>query len=160
IDDGVVLRLIQRAEGLVGQLAAAQRRTALQPDVAKFVDLIVETHDDAPSPIPRARLFRSPPPKASASAINPSRGPVATARHAGATAWRGSAMGDPLGRNALDRALLGADRRPRELLDHLTRPFRIGDPLVVELVGTGRHATVTVTGIDHAGVAAVQKLEE
>src|SRR5262245_24428641 len=69
-------------------------------------------------------------------------------------------MSDLPARNALDRTFLGAHRCPRKGLDHLPRPLGIGDPFGIELVGTGRHATLAVAGIDRAGVAAMDQLEE
>jgi hypothetical protein len=40
VDDGVVLRRVQIAEGFVGKLAAAQRRAALQAHIAEIVGFI------------------------------------------------------------------------------------------------------------------------
>src|SRR5258705_4704647 len=63
-------------------------------------------------------------------------------------------------RNTVDRTLVGADRRTGHRLDHLTGALGIGDPLGIEIVGAGRNALRAVTGVDHAGVAAMQQLEE
>ena len=70
-------------------------------------------------------------------------------------------MGQVVGiRKAFDRRFCGPDGLPRERLDTFARAFRIVDPLAVELVGTGRHALITFTRIDQAGIAAVQQLEQ
>src|ERR1700748_1383300 len=69
-------------------------------------------------------------------------------------------MRDLLVWNALDRAFLGTYRGPRKGFDHFPRSFRIGDPFGVEFVRTGRDPAVTVARIDHAGVAAMDELEE
>src|SRR5437868_8668449 len=71
-----------------------------------------------------------------------------------------STMRDLLARNALDRTFLGAHRGPRKRLDHLARSFGIGDPFGIELVWTSRDAAVPIARIDHAGIAAMHKLEE
>src|ERR1700722_12942166 len=71
-----------------------------------------------------------------------------------------SAMRDLFVWNAFDRAFLHADGRARERLDHFAGPLGIGDPFVVELVRTRRDTAISVAGVDHAGVAAVDQLEE
>src|ERR1700683_5808701 len=63
-------------------------------------------------------------------------------------------------RDAFDRPLVGSDGRPGERLDHGARAFRIGDPLLVEVVGTDRFAAHVLAGIDLAGVAAVHQLAQ
>ena len=63
-------------------------------------------------------------------------------------------------RNAVDRTLVGADRRPRHCLDHFARAFGIVDPFLVEVIGAGRDAFRAFAGVDHAGIAAMQQLEE
>src|SRR6187549_2996638 len=63
-------------------------------------------------------------------------------------------------RNAVDRAFVGPDGRPRHRLDHFAGAFGIVDPLLVEVIGTGCDALRAFAGIDHAGVAAVHQLEE
>ena len=63
-------------------------------------------------------------------------------------------------RNAVDRAFVGPDRRPGHRLDHFARAFGIVDPFLVEVVGAGRDALRAFAGIDHAGIAAMQQLEE
>src|SRR6266481_2227077 len=71
-----------------------------------------------------------------------------------------SAMRDLLVRDALDRALLRTDRASRKRLDHLPRALGVGDPFGIEFIRTGRHAAIAVARVDHAGVAAVDQLEE
>src|ERR1700733_1611374 len=73
---------------------------------------------------------------------------------------RGLAVAGRFVRNTVDRAFLGADRGPGERLDHFACGFGIGDPLRVELVWARRIALVAVAGVDLAGVAAVQQLEQ
>src|ERR1700733_1702362 len=63
-------------------------------------------------------------------------------------------------RDAFDRALVGSDGRPGQRLDHGARAFRIGDPLLVEVVWTDRFTADVLAGIDLAGVAAVHQLEQ
>src|SRR5882757_98972 len=63
-------------------------------------------------------------------------------------------------RDAVDRTFLGTRSRPGHRLDHFPRPFGIVDPLLVEIVGTGRDAARAFAGIDHAGVAAMHQLIE
>src|SRR6266566_3212548 len=77
-----------------------------------------------------------------------------------ALAFHISAMRDLLCRDALDRTFLGAHGGSRERLHHFPGAFRIGDPLRIELVGTGRDAAIAVARVDHAGVAAMDQLEE
>ena len=62
--------------------------------------------------------------------------------------------------DAVDRALLGAHGAAGDRLDHLARAFGVVDPLRVEVVGAGGHALVALAGVDLAGVAAVQQLEQ
>src|ERR1700675_4015059 len=63
-------------------------------------------------------------------------------------------------RDAVDRAFLGTRSRTGHGLDHFPRPFGIVDPLLVEIVRTGRDAARAFAGIDHAGVAAMHQLVE
>src|SRR5216684_3977872 len=50
--------------------------------------------------------------------------------------------------------------RPTLTPHHFARPFGIGDPFVVELIGACRDAAVAFAGIDHSGITAVHQLEE
>src|SRR5689334_8239220 len=63
-------------------------------------------------------------------------------------------------RDAVDRALVGADRRTGHRLDHFARALGIVDPFLVEVIRTGRDAFRAFAGVDHAGIAAMQQLEE
>src|SRR3954451_11192107 len=63
-------------------------------------------------------------------------------------------------RNAVDRAFSRPRSRAGHCLDHVSRALGIGDPILVEIIGTGRDAARTLAGIDHAGVAAVDQLVE
>ena len=49
IEDDIVLRRAQFAEGLVGKLAVAQRRAALQPHIAEFEDFVIQPHVTSPA---------------------------------------------------------------------------------------------------------------
>src|ERR1700689_5798914 len=66
-------------------------------------------------------------------------------------------MGYLLRRNAFDRTFLGADRRPRNGLDHFSGTLRIGNPFLVEIVRTYGLTADVFTGIDLAGIAAMHK---
>jgi hypothetical protein len=50
IDDDIVLGRVQFAERLIGKLAVAQRRAALQPDIAEIEDLIIQRHGSPRAP--------------------------------------------------------------------------------------------------------------
>src|SRR5437899_4515754 len=63
-------------------------------------------------------------------------------------------------RDALDRAFGGPRGRTGHRLDHVPRAFRIGDPVLVEIIGAGRDAARALAGIDHPGVAAMDQLVE
>src|SRR5262245_32158872 len=63
-------------------------------------------------------------------------------------------------RNAGNRAFLGAHGWPGQGFDHLLGAFRIGDPLLVEVVRASGHALVALTRVDLARVAAMQQLEQ
>src|SRR5436190_2399878 len=63
-------------------------------------------------------------------------------------------------RDAVDRALVGPNRRTGHRLDHFARAFGIVDPFLVEVIGACRDALRAFAGIDHAGIAAMQQLEE
>ena len=76
-----------------------------------------------------------------------SYGPVATAISARSSR--------PVGRNAFDRAFVGADGGTRQGLHHGARTFRIGDPFLVEVVGTDRLAAHILARIYFAGIGVL-----
>src|SRR4030081_1942834 len=63
-------------------------------------------------------------------------------------------------RDPVDWAFVSARGRAGHRLDHFARAFRIGDPLLVEIVGADRDAARAFAGIDHAGIAAMDQLVE
>src|SRR4030081_3434775 len=63
-------------------------------------------------------------------------------------------------RDPVDRAFVSARGRAGHRLDHFARAFRIGDPLLIEIVGADRDAARAFAGIDHAGIAAMDQLVE
>ena len=63
-------------------------------------------------------------------------------------------------RNARDRAFRGTCGRAGHRLDHFARAFGIGDPLRIEVVGTGRQPFRAFARIDHAGITAMDQLVE
>src|SRR6266700_3846867 len=63
-------------------------------------------------------------------------------------------------RDAVDRAFSGARGRAGHRFDHVPRAFGIGDPVLVEIIRASRNAARAFAGIDHAGIAAVNKLVE
>src|ERR1019366_4785091 len=63
-------------------------------------------------------------------------------------------------RDAVDRAFVSPRGRTGHRLDQFARAFRIGDPILVEIVGAGRDAARAFAGIDHAGIAAMDQLVE
>src|SRR5260370_41678810 len=82
-------------------------------------------------------------------------------KNAGAQASSpGSAMSGDLVWNSLKRSFVGSDSGPGKGFHQFPRSFRIGDPLVVELIGACRDAAVAFAGIDHSGITTVHQLEE
>src|SRR5664279_2360891 len=63
-------------------------------------------------------------------------------------------------RDAVDRAFFSPRGRTGHRLDHFARAFRIGDPILVEIVGAGRDAARAFARIDHAGIAAMDQFVE
>src|SRR3984957_20958023 len=63
-------------------------------------------------------------------------------------------------RDALDRALVVSCGRAGHRLDLFTGAFRIGNPVLVEIVRTGRDTARAFARIDHAGIAAMNQLVE
>src|SRR5437868_2469130 len=57
-------------------------------------------------------------------------------------------------RDVVHRTFIRPNRRARQRLDHLPRAFWIGDPPLVEVIGTRRDAAVALARADGAGVAA------
>src|SRR5260221_6747009 len=82
-------------------------------------------------------------------------------KNAGAQASSpGSAMSGDLVWNSLNRSFVGSDSGPGKGFHHFPRSFGIGDPFVVELIGTRCDAAVAFAGIDHSGITAVHQLGE
>ena len=63
-------------------------------------------------------------------------------------------------RDAIHRAFLRPDSLTSQRFYHLAGSFRIVYPLTVELVRAFGDTAITVTRIDHTGVAAVHQFEE
>src|SRR6266702_4137549 len=61
-------------------------------------------------------------------------------------------------RDAVDRAFSGARGRAGHRFDHVPRALGIGDPVLVEIIRASRNAARAFAGIDHAGIAAGNKL--
>src|SRR3982074_418347 len=61
---------------------------------------------------------------------------------------------------AADRTFVSPRGRAGHRLGHFARAFRIGDPLLIEIVGADRDAARAFAGIDHAGIAAMDQLVE
>src|ERR1700733_2108574 len=62
--------------------------------------------------------------------------------------------------NPVDRRLFGSHGGSGKGFHHLAGAFGIGDPFVVELIGTRRDTAIAFAGIDHPGVTAMHQLEE